>query len=201
MARRWPRTLRPPRRAAKAAADPASRGPGRDSRPKPRGRAAWSRSSLLLDLLGEIVALAGLRDEHELGLDPVGVLFLALEDRRQELAGAVVAEAAGDLDGGIEGLDGRLLHLEIEAELLGHRLADVHLAEPLEIGHAFQIEEAGDEAIGVPHLPERLLADLLPQPDVAPVLAHPCVDPVLVDGRELGGEDLVQERDDLVVAP
>ena len=41
---------------------------------------------------------------------------------------------------------------------------------------------------------------LLGEPLVAPVLAHLGVDEVLVDRRQLGGEDLVQDLDDLRIA-
>src|SRR5262249_56627304 len=42
-------------------------------------------------------------------------------------------------------------------------------------------------------------ANLLPQPRVAPVLAHAGVHEVLVDGRQLGGEDVVQRGDDPIL--
>src|SRR5438477_505993 len=129
-----------------------------------------------------------------------GVVLLVAEHVLQQVAGAVVAEAAAELDGRVERLDGGLLDLEVEAELLGHRLADVDLAQPLEVRDAFQIEDALDERVGVLHLLDRLRAHLLPQPLVAPVLAHAGVDEVLVHRRQLGGEHVVQRGDDLVGA-
>src|SRR5262245_64452899 len=93
---------------------------------------ATVRSPVLLDLLGEVIALPRLLDQRELSLDPVGVLLLGLQDRFQQLAAAPVPQGPALLDAGVEGADGRLLDLEVEPELLGHRLADVHLAQPLE---------------------------------------------------------------------
>src|SRR5262249_49916551 len=84
--------------------------------------------------------------------------------------------------------------------LLGHRLADVHLAEALHVGNALEVEDALDQLVGVLHLADRFLTELVPQPLVAPVLAHPAVDEVLVDRGQLGRENVVQEGDDLLVA-
>jgi hypothetical protein len=47
------------------------------------------------------------------------------------------------------------------------------------------------------HLVDRLVAHDLPEALVAPVFAHARVDEVLVDRRELVGEDFVQQIDDL----
>src|SRR5439155_20810620 len=82
----------------------------------------------------------------------------------------------------------------------GHGLADVLLAQALDLRHAFEIQHTLDELVGEAHLTERLVADLLPQTLLAPVLAHPSVDEVLVYRGELGREDVVQEGDDLLVA-
>src|SRR6185436_18247871 len=138
--------------------------------------------------------------QRELGLEPVGVVFLVAQHLLEQVAGAVVAETAAELDGRVQGLHRALFHLEVEAELLGHGLADVDLAEPLEVGHALEIEDALDERVGVLHLLDRFRAHLLLEPLVAPVLAHARVDEVLVHRRELGGEDIVERGDDLVGA-
>src|SRR5882672_4248640 len=65
---------------------------------------------------------------------------------------------------------------------------------------AVEVQDALHQRVRVLHLVERLLADLVPEPLVAPVLTEAGVQPVLVDGRELAGEDVVQERDDLGIA-
>src|SRR5260370_912416 len=82
-----------------------------------------------------------------------------------------------------------LLNAEIELPLRAHRLPDVDLGEPLQVGHTLEKQDALDDQVGVLHLADRLLAHLLPQPLIAPVLAHASVDEVLVDRGQLGGED------------
>jgi hypothetical protein len=82
-----------------------------------------------------------------------------------------------------------VLELEVELELLLHRLADVDLVEALDVGHALEEEDALDELVGVLHLVDRLVADLLGQLGVAPVGAHLRVDEVLVDRCQLGRQD------------
>src|SRR5207249_2495100 len=170
---------------------------GTPTRARPRRRAALLSG---LDLLGQVVPFARLRDQAHLGFDPVRVVLLTFQHLLEELPGAVIARASGRLDARVEEADRVTLELEVEAELLGHGLADVHLPESLDVRHAFEIQDPLDELVGVAHLTERLFADLLPQTLVAPVLAHPSVDEVLVDRGELGREDLVQEGDDLLGA-
>jgi hypothetical protein len=46
----------------------------------------------VVDLLGEVEALAHLLDQRQLGLQPVGVLLFAFEDLLEQVAAAVVAE-------------------------------------------------------------------------------------------------------------
>src|SRR5262249_4357490 len=136
------------------------------------------RSVVLPDLLCQVVGLACLGDERQLSLEPVRVLFLAFEHLLEELAGPIVSEAAGQLDAVVEPLDGRLLDLEVQPELLGHRLADIDLAQALQVGHALEIQDALNQPVRVAHLAERLLTNLLPETLVTPVLTHPCVDEV-----------------------
>src|SRR5262249_42572010 len=110
-----------------------------------------------------------------------------------------VADAAAQLDAVVEHLDGRFFDFQVQPELLRHRLADVDLAEPLQVGQAFEVEQALDEAVGMLHLVDRFGAKLLPQTLVAPVLAHPRVDEVLVDRRELVRENLIEELEDPIL--
>jgi hypothetical protein len=97
--------------------------------------------------------------------------------------------------------------LEVEPELLDRVLPEAHRAEALEVGHALQVEDALDQLVGVAHLVHRLVAGVLGQAVVAPVGLHPGVPEVLVDRRELGGQQVVEQVDDLggrmhlVVAP
>src|SRR4030095_5858493 len=146
-----------------------------------RGVDAWSgfghrpggRSFGLANLLGEVIGFPRLGDERELRLEPVGVLLLGEEDPLQQLAAAVVAQAAAQLDGRVERRDGGLLDLEVQPELLGDGLAAGDLAQALQVRHALQVEDAGDEHVGVLHLVDGLRADLLPQSRGSPVLT-PC---------------------------
>src|SRR5262249_14435065 len=100
---------------------------------------------VLLDLLREVVALARLRDQGELSFDPIGVALLAFQEVLEELAAAVVTEAPRRLDPGVEHADSVALELEIETKLLRDRLAHVDLAETLDVGDAFEVEDALDQ--------------------------------------------------------
>ena len=91
------------------------------------------------------------------------VLLFALQDLLEQIAAAVVAEAPALLDAVVEHADGGALDVEVQAELLGHGLADADLAEPLHVGHALEEEDALDELVGVAHLADRFLAHFLPE--------------------------------------
>src|SRR5690606_28179006 len=69
-------------------------------------------ASLRVDLLGEVVLLADLPDQLELGLDPVGVLLLGDQDPREQILGGAVAAGARRLDALVEELDRDALELE-----------------------------------------------------------------------------------------
>jgi hypothetical protein len=74
------------------------------------------------------------------------VLLLGDEDRGQQLAGrAVVGLDAGD-DRLVEPFDRVVLELEVELELLLDGLADVDLAEALDVGDALEEEDPLDQA-------------------------------------------------------
>ena len=92
------------------------------------------------------------------------------------------------------------LVLQIEVDLLRHRLADHHRAEALEVRHTLEVEDPLDELVGILHLADRLVADCFAEPFVAPVVAHLGVDEVLVHRGQLRGEDLVEQLDDTSVA-
>ena len=108
------------------------------------------------------------------------------------------SEALGDAE--VEPLDRLVLEVERELQLLGHGLADAHGAEPLQVGHALEEEDPPDQLVGVLHLVDRLVAVVLRERLVAPVVEHLVVDEVLVDRRELGGQDLVEQFGDGSVA-
>src|SRR5256885_16458774 len=88
--------------------------------------------------------------------------------------------------------------LRLHPECLGRLLCgtqmvlDVDRAQPLEIGNTLEGEHAPDQLVGVAHLTDRFSPDFLPEALRAGVFAYPRVD-------EVGREDLVQHRDDLIV--
>ena len=106
----------------------------------------------------------------------------------------------GEGDAAVEPLDGGVLELEVDLQLLGHRLADAHREQALHVGDAVEVEDPVDDAVGVLHLVDRLVAAVLGEALVAPVVAHLGVDEVLVDRRQLGGEHLVEQLDDVGVS-
>src|SRR5690554_336242 len=80
----------------------------------------------VVDLGGQVVLHAHLRDQLELGLEPVGVRLLADELALEQRPGAVVALGHAQRDAAVVALDGGALEVEVEAELLGDRLAHPH---------------------------------------------------------------------------
>src|SRR5262245_48302368 len=88
---------------------------------------AIAEGSLLVHLLCEVMCLAERLEETDLGLQPIGVLFLRVKNALEELARPVVAERAAQLDRLVQHRDRLVLEREIERELLRHRLTDVDL--------------------------------------------------------------------------
>src|SRR5262245_3375622 len=161
---------------------------------------AHRRRVSLLHLLREIVLLADLADQLELGLEPVCVLLLADEDPGEEILAGVVARLAGRLDTLVEKRDRGVLELEVALELFLDGLADAQLVIALQIGHSLEEQDAADHLVGVAHLVDRFLANLVRQAFEPPVFTHLRVHEVLVDRRELVGEQVVEEREHLFVA-
>jgi hypothetical protein len=149
-----------------------------------------------VQLLREVVLDADLADGFELGLEPVGVLLLVDEHVGEQLAAAVVTDPDARGDAVVQPLDRFPLRLQVELELLGHRLSYPHRVQALEVRHALEVEDPIGERLDVLHLVDRFGADLVRQALVAPVVAQLGVHEVLVDGRELGGEHVVQQFQD-----
>src|SRR6185295_13266157 len=167
----------------------------------PRSQHFCRKSALFFfDLLGEVVLQADLLDQGHLRFEPVDVLFLLGQDLFEEVAGVVVAFLPADLDAFVEAGEGVELEGVVGLEDLRDVLADVDLAEALDVGDAVEEEDTLDQFFGMLHLADGVLADDLVEPVVAPVLAHLAVDEVLVDGGELAGQDFVQDLDDFRVA-
>ena len=124
------------------------------------------------------------------------MLFLAAELRLEQVAGAVVAFGHGQCDAPVVALDRRTFELGVQLELLEDCFTNRDGPEPLHVGHALEIQQSHDHRVGVLHLVDRLVPELLGEPVIAPVVAHASVDEVLVDRRQLGRQYFVQDLDD-----
>ena len=71
-------------------------------------------------------------------------------------------------DAVVEPLDGGVLELEVELQLLGDGLADAHREEALHVRHAVEVEDPVDDDVGVLHLVDRLVADRAPRAGRSP---------------------------------
>ena len=71
-----------------------------------------------MDQLGEVVGVAQLADQLELGFEPVGVRLLAEQDLLEQLATSVVAELDAASDATVETIDRLVFELEGELQLL-----------------------------------------------------------------------------------
>ena len=92
------------------------------------------------------------------------------------------------------------LELQVGVQALRHRLADAEAPEVLQVGQAVEEQDALDQPVGVLHLADRFLVDLLAETLEAPVIQHARVQEVLVDGGELVLQELVELGDDLRIA-
>ena len=134
------------------------------------------------DLLREVVRFADLAQQLELRLDPVGVLLFAFEDVIEQLTRAVVAGADTRRDPARSGGRSRCVSSSSASASFSGTVSPTR-TEPrrCRFGHPLEVEDALDERVGVLHLADRLLAELLGEALVAPVRAHLGVDEVLVD--------------------
>src|SRR6185436_8472539 len=86
-----------------------ARSEARVAAPRCHAGSTSDRGVSLLHLLREVVLLADLPDQLELGLEPVGVLLLADEDPREQVLGRVVARLARGVDALVQERDRRVL--------------------------------------------------------------------------------------------
>ena len=89
-------------------------------------------------------------------------------------------------------LDRLALELEVGAQDLLDRLADPQPAEHLEIGQAFEEQDALGERVGMLHLVDQFVPLELGEPLDAPIVEHPVVQPILVDRGQLVLQRLVE---------
>ena len=100
----------------------------------------------------------------------------------------------------VQGIADALLERVIQPQLLVHASSGRDFPSFLHAGCAIEVEDPLDQLVRVVQLVARLILDLLEQPLISPVLAHSRVEHVLVDRRQLAGEELVQEPEDLGIA-
>ena len=79
-------------------------------------------------------------------------------------------------------------------------LSDPQPVTWLHVRAAFEKQNASDEQVGVLHFFDRLLAPGLGEVLEAPVVENSVVQPILIDGRQLMAESLVQVLDDALIA-
>ena len=79
-------------------------------------------------------------------------------------------------------------------------LADAQRRKRLQVGVAFEEDDACDELVGMLHLFDRFSALLLGELGVTPIFKEPVVNPVLVDSTKFQKEGLVKPLDDFFVA-
>ena len=128
------------------------------------------------------------------------MVFLALQDRAEQVAGDEVGLGLAIDDRGLEIGDRLHLQIQIGLEHFRHGLADMQLAQILKVRQAFQEQDALDHLIGVLHLVDRLVIFDMRQLAIAPVLQHAGVQEVLVDGRQLILQHHIEVLDDLRIA-
>src|SRR5262245_54888316 len=147
-----------------------------------------------------VIRDADLLDQIELCLEPVDVVLFGVENAAKEVATHVVAARLAVGDRGLQHRMRGELELQVAGERLLDVLADEQLVQVLEVRQPLEKQNALDERFGVLHLVDRRLALRFAEPRESPVLEHLRVDEVLVDRRELVGEDLVEPLDDLRIA-
>ncbi len=135
-------------------------------------------------------------DEFQLGLEEIDVLFLGLEDVLEQFARDVVTDRFTVGDGGLQVRVCLHLELEIALEAFLEMFADQELAEFLEVGQAFEEQDALDQLVRMLHLVDRLVVFVVAELVEPPVLEHPRMQEVLVDRREFVHQHDVQVLDD-----
>ena len=108
----------------------------------------------------------------------------------------VKSPTRAQLDCAAEDVDSLALRVETGLQRLRHVLADLHLIEPLQVGQTIEIQDVRDQRLSVLHFVEAERSKPIPKPPETPVGAHFGRKKVLVDGRELDREVLVEQVDD-----
>ena len=128
------------------------------------------------------------------------MLFLGFEDVFENFARDIVPDAFAMGDRFAQVRNGHLFQLQIAFEDLLDVLPDQQLAQILQVRQPLQKQDPFDQPIGMLHLVDRFLVFVVAQPAQAPVLQHPRMEEILVDGRQLVAQNLVQVGNNLFVA-
>lgn len=128
------------------------------------------------------------------------MLFFRLQDVLQQVAADVVVHLLAMHDGFAQVLGRLQLQVQVALQHFLGVLADQQLAEVLQVGQAFEEQDALDELVGMLHLVDRLVVLVGAEALQAPVVPHARVEEVLVDRDQLVAEDLVEVLDDFLVA-
>ena len=125
------------------------------------------------------------------------MLLLRFEDGFQELPAHIVARGFRVRDGFPQAWHGAHLQGEVATQDFLHVLADLKLAQVLQVRQPFEEEDALHERVRMVHLVDGRLLLALAKFLHAPILEHLGVQEVLVDGREFVLQHGVQVGDDL----
>src|SRR5690554_2905848 len=122
----------------------------------------------------------------------------------EQVSEQVTSDVILDLFAIFDGLDviiaPVMLDLEVALEHFADVFTNVQFAEVLQVGDAFEKQDAVDQLLGMLHLFDGLIVLPLGQLLQAPVLIHLGMQKILVDGYQLIAESLVEMLDNLGVA-
>jgi hypothetical protein len=141
-----------------------------------------------------------LLDEPELGLQPVDMLFLALENMDEQLTRNIVAHPLAKPGRAVEIGQRALLEAKIAIKNVLDAFAHEKLSQILKIRQAPQKQDAPDQPVRVFHLVERLVVFRLGKDGKPPIREHPRMKEILIDGGELVLQDQIERADDLRIA-
>ncbi|CAM2143657.1 hypothetical protein PT2222_150094 [Paraburkholderia tropica] len=146
-----------------------------------------------------IILDADLVDQPDLGFEPVDMIFGVVENLDENLPRHEVANRLAIDDGFLTLRLRDPFELEIAFERLARALANQQLAEILQIGQTVEHEDALDQFVRVLHLLDRFVILMLAEGGEPPVFVEPCVQEILIDGRQLVLEFGIQIFDNLGV--
>src|SRR3984893_14680416 len=139
-------------------------------------------------------------DQVKLGFEEVDVVLLVLHQAFEQIARDVVLDAVAVGRRFLIKATGADLGGEVALDDFLDVLPDPQGIQHLHVGKPVEEQDAIGEPIGVMHLLDGFLAPLLGQLQQTPVVQHPKMQPILVDGGELAAQTLVEIFDDSCVA-